>query len=160
MTLLDALRGARVYDLEQPRYAGAPVWPTHEPGVLLNLHRRHEQDAFEGRTSRLGAARHDRALRHAHGRALPPGLRRRDARGRGGDRGRADAAGFTALGIDTVAPIVARGVLLDVAGACRACTAADLEATGVEVRPGDVALVRLGSGALWSDRAAYLARAA
>ena len=27
--LSDALAGARVYDLEQPRYAGAPVWPAH-----------------------------------------------------------------------------------------------------------------------------------
>ena len=45
VTSLDALRGARVYDLEQPRYAGAPVWPAHEPGVSLTLHRRHERDA-------------------------------------------------------------------------------------------------------------------
>ena len=36
VSLVDALRGARAYDLEQPRYAGAPVWPAHEPGVILN----------------------------------------------------------------------------------------------------------------------------
>ena len=51
MRLVDALRGARAYDLEQPRFAGAPVWPAHEPGVILNLHRRHERDAPEPRTS-------------------------------------------------------------------------------------------------------------
>ena len=28
----EALRLARVYDLEQPRYPGAPVFPSHEPG--------------------------------------------------------------------------------------------------------------------------------
>ena len=50
MSLLDALHGARAYDLEQPRFAGAPVWPAHEPGVILTLHRRHELDAPESRT--------------------------------------------------------------------------------------------------------------
>ena len=49
--------------------------------------------------------------------------------------------GFTALGIDTVAPIVRRGVLLDVAAA--ACPTAGHRrrprgAAGVELRPGDV----------------------
>ena len=58
-----------------------------------------------------------------------------------------------------MAPIVTRGVLLDVAlgalPAGYAVTAAELEraAAGVELRPGDVVLVRLGSGALWADRA-------
>ena len=49
--LSDALAGAQSYDLEQPRYAGAPVWPAHEPGVLLKLHRRHEAGLGEARTS-------------------------------------------------------------------------------------------------------------
>jgi kynurenine formamidase len=75
------------------------------------------------------------------------------------------STGFTELGIDTVAPLVARGVLLDVAGALgvprlepgHAVGAAELElaARGVEIEAGDVVLVRLGSGALWADRAAY-----
>src|SRR4029078_9165166 len=50
VSLADALRDARAYDLEQPRYAGAPVFPVHEPGVVLTLHRRHERDAQEART--------------------------------------------------------------------------------------------------------------
>ena len=49
--LVDALRGARAYDLEQPRFAGAPSHPAHEPGVLLHLHRRHEPGTGEARTS-------------------------------------------------------------------------------------------------------------
>ena len=49
--LSDALAGARAYDLEQPRHAGAPVWPAHAPGVLLKLHRRHEAGLGEARTS-------------------------------------------------------------------------------------------------------------
>jgi len=146
---------ARVYDLEQPRYAGAPVWPAHEPGVLLNLHRRHEQDAFDGRTSASAllvmtehSGTHMDALCHqAYGGAPHGGVPVTSEI--------QTSTGFTALGIDTVAPIVRRGVLLDVAGTSRV-TAADLAATGVEIRAGDVVLVRLGSGALWSDPEAYL----
>ena len=151
--MIAELLGARVYDLEQPRYAGAPVWPAHEPGVLLNLHRRHEG---EGRTSASAllvmtehSGTHIDALCHqAWGGAMHGGVEvTPDVQ---------TSAGFTELGIDTVAPIVRRGVLLDVAGS-RAVGAADLEAAGVEVRPGDVVLVRLGSGALWADREAYAA---
>jgi kynurenine formamidase len=155
VTLLDAVRGARIYDLEQPRHAGAPVWPAHEPGVLLNLHRRHEADAAEARTSASAllvmtehSGTHLDALCHqAYGGVLHGGVQVTSEV--------QTSVGFTSLGVDTVAPIVRRGVLLDVAGTARVTTA-DLEATGVEIRPGDVALVRLGSGALWSDREAYL----
>lgn len=161
MTLLDALRGARAYDLEQPRYAGAPVWPAHEPGVLLTLHRRHEHDGFDGRTSASAmlvmtehSGTHIDALCHQayggrmHG-DVPVTARVQTS------------SGFTALGIDTVAPLVARGVLLDLGTlpAGYAVTASDLAraAEGLTISPGDVVLVRLGSGALWADRPAYLA---
>lgn len=68
----------------------------------------------------------------------------------------AGGRGFTELAIDTVAPMVCRGVLLDVPtalgepsfGPGRAITAADLELTsraqGVEVRAGDCVLIRTG----------------
>src|SRR6478672_5389817 len=49
--LLATLAAARVYDLEQPRYAGAPTFPAHETGVLLHLPRRHEAGLGERRTS-------------------------------------------------------------------------------------------------------------
>jgi kynurenine formamidase len=163
MSLVDALRGARAYDLEQPRFAGAPVWPAHEPGVVLSLHRRHERDAPESRTSAsalLVMAEHsgthiDALCHQAYDGQLHGGV---------AVTGEVQTpTGFTELGIDTVAPIVARGVLLDVAGDDRLpdgyrVTASDLEraASGLELRRGDVVLVRLGSGALWSDRPAYL----
>ncbi len=164
MSLADALRDARAYDLEQPRYAGAPVFPVHEPGVVLTLHRRHERDAQEARTGASAmlvmtehSGTHIDALCH----------QAYEGRMHGGVEvtGRVQTStGFTALGIDTVAPIVTRGVLLDVAGDRRlpdgyAVTAADLEAAArdVELRAGDVVLVRLGSGALWADRSAYMA---
>ncbi len=163
--LARALRAARAYDLEQPRYAGAPVYPAHEPGVLINLHRRHEPDTGEERTSASAllvmtehSGTHIDALCHqAYGGRMHGGV--------AVDSRVQTSKGFTALGIDTVAPLIARGVMLDVAGALgverlapgHAVSAGELElaARGLEIEPGDVVLVRLGSGAQWADRAAY-----
>ena len=162
--LLAALRGARVYDLEQPRYAGAPTFAAHEPGVLLHLHRRHEPGLGERRTSAsalLVMAEHsgthmDALCHQAESMELHGGVRV--------DASVQTPYGFTTLGIDEVAPLIARGVLLDVPGALgralepgHAIDAAELQAAadGVEIRPGDAVLVRTGSGALWADRAAY-----
>ena len=41
-SLIDLLRTARVYDLEQPRFAGMPIHPAHRPGYFYALHRRHD----------------------------------------------------------------------------------------------------------------------
>ncbi len=38
---LAGLLAARVFDLEQPRHAGMPIWPGHRPGYFYALHRRH-----------------------------------------------------------------------------------------------------------------------
>src|SRR5438874_635652 len=40
-SLIEQLRSARVYDLEQPRFAGMPIHATHKPGYFYALHRRH-----------------------------------------------------------------------------------------------------------------------
>lgn len=165
MGLADALTGARAYDLEQPRYAGAPVFPSHEPGLILNLHRRHEAGLGEARTSasallvmtehsgtHIDALCHQAEDLHLHGGVEV------DARVQ-------TSTGFTELGVETIAPLLARGVLLDVAGALgvprlpdgHAVTVAELQraADGVELRRGDAVLVRLGSGAVFADRPAY-----
>jgi kynurenine formamidase len=157
--LSDALAGAQHYDLEQPRYAGAPVWPAHEPGVLLKLHRRHEAGLGEARTSAsalLVMAEHsgthiDALCHQAENLELHGGVRV--------DAQVQTPEGFTQLGIDTVPPLFARGVLLDCADAGHEIGADDLAraAEGVEIRRGDVILVRTGAGALWEDREAYLA---
>jgi kynurenine formamidase len=161
----EALLAARIYDLEQPRFAGAPTFPAHEPGLVLSLHRRHEPGLGEPRTSASAllvmaehSGTHVDALCH----------QAEDGRLHGGievDATVQTPHGFTALGAETIPPLVARGVLLDVAGALgvprlpdgHGVTAAELEAAldGRALEPGDVALVRLGSGALWHDRAAY-----
>ena len=40
-SLASLLGAARVYDLEQPRFRGMPIHPTHRPGYHYALHRRH-----------------------------------------------------------------------------------------------------------------------
>lgn len=67
-------------------------------------------------------------------------------------------------GVETIAPIVCRGVLLDVAASQGVdalspgyeISAADLELAGPELRPGDVALIRTGWARLWSDPPAFV----
>src|SRR6516164_10913339 len=41
MTLADQLRSAKVFDLEQLRFPGMPIHPTHRPGYFYALYRRH-----------------------------------------------------------------------------------------------------------------------
>ncbi len=161
--LLEALGSARVFDLEQLRYAGAPSHPAHAPGFNYFLHRHHARGAPEARTSASGlvvmpehSGTHIDALSHqAENLTLHGGVHV--------DSGVQTSQGFRVLGIESMAPLVARGVLLDVAGATRlpedhAITAEELQraAAGVELREGDVVLVRTGYGALWSEPAEYL----
>lgn len=71
------------------------------------------------------------------------------------------AYGLERLGVEHVGPIVTRGILLDVAGLRRAdrlpigyvVSKDELESclakTGLEIRPGDVVMIRTGHGDLW-----------
>ena len=159
------LSSARVFDLEQLRYAGAPSHPAHAPGFNYFLHRHHASGAPEARTGASGivvmpehSGTHIDALAHqAENLMLHGGVHV--------DSGVQTSAGFKVLGIDQMAPIVGRGVLLDVAGANRlqpehAITIEELEraaaGASVEIREGDVVLVRTGYGALWSQPEQYL----
>src|SRR5437588_3008434 len=169
--LLSLLRSARVYDLEQPRYAGMPIHPAHRPGYFYALHRRH-RDTYQPeqhgpRSSASGvvtmmehSGTHIDALCHqAHDLKLHGDVASDDVE---------TPAGFTHPGIETVPPLLTRGVLLDVAGHLGSgrlprlyeITADDLRgcaaAQGVEVGAGDVLLVRTGYGAIWRDEAEYL----
>jgi kynurenine formamidase len=163
--LLEALSTARVFDLEQLRYAGAPSHPAHQPGFNYFLHRHHARGAPEARTGASGlvvmpehSGTHIDALAHqAENLTLHGGVHV--------DSGVQTSVGFRVLGIDTMAPLVSRGVLLDVAGPKRLppehpITAEELdrarEAAHVDIRQGDVVLVRTGYGALWSEPAEYL----
>jgi len=74
------------------------------------------------------------------------------------------SAGFRKHGIETMAPLIARGVLLDVAGSKRLpanhlISVDELQAAGAEIREGDVVLVRTGWGAAWNEPEEYLTAA-
>jgi kynurenine formamidase len=160
-----ALGAARVFDLEQPRYAGSPIHPAHVPGFNYFLHRQHAAGGPEARTGASGvvvmpehSGTHIDALSHqAENLVLHGGVKV--------DSSIQTSTGFRVLGVETMAPLVARGVLLDLAGAQRlapdhSITRTELEhaasQSGVEIRAGDVVLVRTGFGALWGDPPAYL----
>lgn len=164
MSLVEALGAARVFDLEQPRYAGAPIHPAHVPGFNYFLHRRHEKSS-QPRTSASGivmmpehSGTHIDALSHqAENMVLHGGIKV--------DAGVQTSTGFKQHGIDTMEPLIGRGVLLDVAGSGRLepehlITPEELQAAarkvGVEVREGDVVLVRTGFGAIWDRPEEYL----
>ena len=165
---MDFATPSHVYDLEQPRYFGAPVFPSHAPGFVYSLHRRHEQGVSEVRTSASGfvymaehSGTHIDALCH----------QAEEMRLSGGQEVNQQIqtpAGFTVLGVETIPPLIARGVLLDVAHyraverieAGSPVTRGDLEATaqaeGTAIGGGDIVLVRTGNGAIWHDAMAYL----
>ncbi len=157
-----------VYDLEQPRYFGAPIYPSHAPGYFYTLHRHHERGGGEARTSASGfmyttehSGTHIDALCHQAENLHLFG-------GREVDASIQTPHGFTELGVETIAPLVTRGVLLDIAryravdhiGAGNPISHDELEAVaqkqGVSIGEGDVVLVRTGNGALWQDPAVYL----
>ena len=161
-----------IFDLEQPRKEGMPIFPAHRPGYSYFLHRRHEEEyepAETGsRTSASGlivCAEHsgthiDAICHQAEDLKLLGGIRADNIQ---------TSKGFTRLGVEEIEPIVASGVLLDVAankGVDRlepgyAVTAADLEqccdSEEIEIATGEVVLVRTGNARLyWEDPGSYL----
>ena len=173
-SLLDAIARARVFDLEQPRFAGMPIHPAHRPGYHYALHRRHRDSyrpaQYGPRSGSSGiltmmehSGTHIDALCHQscdlmlHDGVPVDEVERSD--------------GFTRYGAETMPPIVGRGVLLDVAGWKNVdrlpphdpITADDLAGcardTHVTVRAGDVLLVRTGYATSWQDEAVYMTAA-
>src|SRR5215211_5754971 len=115
---LASLSAARVFDLEQPRFAGMPIHPAHQPGYFYALHRRH-RDTYrpEEHGPRSGASgvltmmehtgTHIDALCHqACGLTLFGGTPTDMAE---------TPFGFREHGAETIPPLLRRGVLLDVA---------------------------------------------
>ena len=173
--LIRTVLGRRVYDLEQPRTAAMPIHPAHRPGYLYQLHRRHRDSyAPERAGPRTGASGMIMMMEHTGTHIDALSHQAADLRLYGGIEVTPQVEtqrGFTTHGIETIGPIVARGVLLDVCAtkgldllpAHYRITAADLEASarsaGVTVRPGDALIVRTGYGKVWGDEARYLAAA-
>jgi kynurenine formamidase len=159
--------GTDIYDLAQPLAAETPHSPNHPP-FRMSLMRRHGDMVREDGSSSANellvtgghTGTHVDALAHVsyEGR-LHGGVYAEEAQ-RGGR--------FSTLGVDALEPMVCRGVLLDVAGlhgvdvlpGGYGITEEDFEAASekanVEVRPGDVALVRSGWALNFGDVEAFL----
>jgi kynurenine formamidase len=162
----------RVFDLEQPRTDRMPIHPAHKQAGYSYLLHRHHEDEFrpETRGPRSGAAgvlvcgehtgTHIDALSHqSDALTLCGGVPVAEVQ---------SPRGFTRHGVEEIPPIVAPGVLLDVAAKDgvesldpgRVVTAADFaeccEAQGIGVEAGSVALVRLGNAGFWDDEERYL----
>jgi kynurenine formamidase len=161
------LRG-RILDLAHPWQPGMPVSPAHIP-YSFTLSRRHgdmprddglctadEVIVLSGHTGT-----HLDALGHASkdGKLLG-GLNAAEVQTGG--------RGLTQLGVETIAPIVCRGILLDVAAVHEVSalspayevTVADLEAASELANAwpdkGDAVLIRTGWAEYWSDHGRYL----
>ncbi len=166
--LAELIRGARIYDLAQPYFPGMPHYPTHPP-FLYGLTKRHGDFVNPGGSSSAADAialgthvgTHIDALCHfSQDGVLRGGALAEDCQ--------SYAGGVELHGIDCVAPIWKRGVLLDVASflGCGSLSedfsipAELLEKTaaaeGVEVHEGDVVLIRTGWGGFFEDPRKFL----
>lgn len=166
--LLAAVRaGTTVVDLGRPLRPGMPQSPNH-PAYTHTLPRRHgdmvRSDGGSAANDLISmgthVGTHVDALAHVSQDGLLHG---------GVDAVEASRGGrFTSLGVDTVAPMVCRGLLLDVPATlgvdrcepAHEITVAELEATlerqSVTPEEGDVLLVRSGWGQLFAEGAPYL----
>lgn len=162
---LTGFQSARAFDLAQPYFVGMPHYPTHPP-FLFGLSKKHGDIVAPGGASSAAEAlalgghvgTHMDALCHFS----------KDGKLHGGVPAaevQSYAGGIRLLSIDTVGLIARRGVLLDVAGneplaEDFTVTPADLEdcaeRQGVDIRPGDVVLLRTGWGRFWNDPARFI----
>jgi kynurenine formamidase len=166
--LFERLRRSKVYDLAQPYFVGMPHFPTHPP-FLFGLTKKHGDMVTESGASSSSDAlalgshvgTHIDALCHFsyHGK-LHGGVEAKAVQ--------SDAGGIDRHSVDTIAPIVRRGVLLDIAAqfntealpADFTITPEHLEsasnAQNVAIQNGDVILLRTGWARFWNDAARYI----
>jgi kynurenine formamidase len=166
--VLAALRGpCRIYDLARPYRPGMPQSPNHPPYSHALVRRHGDVVRADGGSASndlivLGThvGTHIDALAHvSHDGHLHGGVLAADAQVGGR---------FDRLGVDEIAPIVGRAVLLDIPAALEVdvcepgyeVTPADLVAAarlaGTDPEPSDVLLVRTGWGQRWDDGNAYV----
>src|SRR5438552_641084 len=166
--LLELLRAAKVYDLAQPYFTGMPHYPTHPP-FLFGLTKQHG-DAV-GPAGNSSAA--DAIAMGSHVGTHIDALCHFSCGGKlhgGHDVGplQSYTGGLRKFSVDTIAPILRRGVLLDIAGLMGGePLSEDFEvkpghleeaarAQGVEVRVGDVVLLRTGWAQYFEDARAFV----
>lgn len=167
-TLLEAIQQARIFDLSHPLTPSMPQLPG-APRFQLSLLRRHGDttrgEGYSSANELLVAMQHSGTHIDAIGHVSV------DGRLYGG----LDAAevqqgpvGLKALGIETVEPIIRRGVLLDVArelgletlepgfGIDGTLLERTRQRSGASIGAGDIVLVRTGWGGLWGEPERYV----
>jgi len=168
--LMAAIESARVYDLAQPYYPGMPHHPNHPP-FLFGLNKKHgdyvarngASSASEALTLGGHVGTHIDALCHfSCGGKLHDGIAAAGVQ--------SYAGGLERHTVDTIAPILRRGWLLDIAAHIGVETLpADFEITPehldraaaaahVEPQPGDIVLLRTGWARYWDDAARFIAQ--
>ena len=166
--LLQLTAGARIVDLSQPWFVGMPHHPAHPP-FLFSLNKKHGDYVGPGGVSSASESlamgghvgTHMDALCHfSCGGNLHNGQVAAEVQSYGG--------GLGALTIDTVQPMLRRGVLLDIAGLYGASPLpADFEITpallaraqseqDVRIEPGDIVLLRTGWAQFWEDAPRFI----
>lgn len=157
----------RIYDLGHPLHAGMPVSPNH-PGFRMALLRRHgdmvRADGGSAANELLVLGGHTGTHLDALAHVSANGLLHGGVEAEGAQRG----GRFSSLGVETVEPIVCRGVLLDVAGSFGVdeldpgtpITDADLDraadAQATRIEGAGAILIRSGWGRHWDGNADYL----
>jgi kynurenine formamidase len=153
----------RAYDLAQPYFPGMPHLPSHPP-FLYSLTKKHGDILYsDGGTSAADAialgthvGTHIDALSHFSCNGVFYGERKIE---------HTYEYGMAEFGVDTVAPIVRRGVLLDIAR----CEDVDvlpedfevtpehlIRASNIEISEGDIVLLRTGWAQFFSDAKRYI----
>jgi kynurenine formamidase len=162
--LVAAVRGCRAIDLAQPYYTGIPHHPSHPP-FLYGLNKKHGDyvnpgggsSASEGLALGTHVGTHIDALCHftCNGKLF------------GGEEVasvQTYVAGLERYTVDTIEPIFRRGVLLDIPKVAGLdvlpkdfiVTPDHMDAAGVDVRAGDVVLIRTGWARYWDDAARFI----
>ena len=165
---LDLIQSAKVYDLAQPYFIGMPHHPVHPP-YLFGLVKKHGEFV-----SSIGASSASEALAlGAHVGTHIDALCHFSRAGKlcdGAEVAQSYTGGMERLSVDTMAPIFRRGVLLDIAGLEHVdvlpidfvITPEHLDAAAraesVDVRAGDVVLLRTGWARYWEDAARFIAQ--
>jgi kynurenine formamidase len=165
--LAGLLRGRKVFDLGVELFPGMPHVPTHAP-FLYQMIREHGDlmygDGVSAAVDVIGMSCHTGThldgLGHFAKNLCLHG-------GRAAAEGQSKLGGLKEIGVERVVPFVGRGVLLDVAankgvdvlGANQVVGPQDLEAAAkaakLDVRAGDVVLVRTGWMQNWPDQRKY-----
>jgi kynurenine formamidase len=164
--LFDLLAAAKVYDLSQPYFVGMPHFPTHPP-FLYSLTRQHgEHVGPEGHSSSADAlalgshcGTHIDALCHFSCGGMLYGQE---------PIVQSYGAGQAKYSVDTISPILRRAVLLDIARIAGVPVLPvdfeilpehlDRASKGLEIRAGDVVLLRTGWSRYWAEPSRFIAQ--